>query len=265
MKRFGGTAGKKEPTIAPMPGTTLGLLNVPGLPLGPKHRAFDTPGVPHDYQLTSILGLEEVKALLPSKQLKGRTFRVGPGNSLLLGGLGRLDIIGAPATTIYLTVFVSHYVELHMGKTEGVEDRLVKHVGTLLTPPYSPERAQELPPWEVTQLSVEGTTWSQSSVDIAIAGLGWISVGCKGMATFRVWTFPKVAITTHDALVHDYARDFERPGFSSLLPKSAKNDRKGGVAAAPGGGKALGTGAARKEKVVAKKATVQVEDEFEDV
>ena len=36
-----------------MPGTTLGLINVPGLPLGPKHRAFDTPGVPHDYQLTS--------------------------------------------------------------------------------------------------------------------------------------------------------------------------------------------------------------------
>eukprot|EP00983_Pelagomonas_calceolata_P074715 1152661-Pelagomonas_calceolata.AAC.6 len=44
-----------------MPGTTLGLINVPGLPLGPKHRAFDTPGVPHRHQLTAYLSKEDVK------------------------------------------------------------------------------------------------------------------------------------------------------------------------------------------------------------
>lgn len=44
-----------------MPGTTLGLINVPGLPLGPKHRAFDTPGVPHRHQLTTHLSREDVK------------------------------------------------------------------------------------------------------------------------------------------------------------------------------------------------------------
>jgi len=49
------------PTIAAMPGTTLGLINVPGLPLGPKHRAFDTPGVPHQHQLTAYLRREDVK------------------------------------------------------------------------------------------------------------------------------------------------------------------------------------------------------------
>jgi hypothetical protein len=27
-----------DPTIAPIPGTTLGLLQVSGVPLGPKHR-----------------------------------------------------------------------------------------------------------------------------------------------------------------------------------------------------------------------------------
>jgi hypothetical protein len=97
-----------EPTIAPMPGTTLGLLNVPGLPLGPKHRAFDTPGVPHKYQLTSHLTLHEVKAVLPSKQLRGRSFRVAAGSTLLIGGLARLDVISTPSSTIYITVFVSH-------------------------------------------------------------------------------------------------------------------------------------------------------------
>lgn len=92
-----------------MPGTTLGLLNVPGLPLGPKHRAFDTPGVPHTYQLTSRLTLEELKAVLPSKQLRGRTYRIGAGNTLLIAGLARLDLVSTPAATIYLTVFVSNW------------------------------------------------------------------------------------------------------------------------------------------------------------
>ncbi|PNH12511.1 hypothetical protein TSOC_000567 [Tetrabaena socialis] len=79
MKRVAGTAGKGDPTVAPVPGTTLGLLQVPGMPLGPKHRAFDTPGVPHSHQLTSQLGLEEVKkvfekpgvsCLLPKTQMR---------------------------------------------------------------------------------------------------------------------------------------------------------------------------------------------------
>jgi hypothetical protein len=30
MKRVGGTAGQRDPTVAPLPGTTLGLINVPG-------------------------------------------------------------------------------------------------------------------------------------------------------------------------------------------------------------------------------------------
>ncbi|KAG1661535.1 hypothetical protein FOA52_000045 [Chlamydomonas sp. UWO 241] len=176
MKRLGGTSGSREPTIAPVPGTTLGLLNVPGLPLGPKQRAFDTPGVPHDYQLTSMLNLTEVK---------------------------------------------------------GVEERIAKHVGTQLTPPYSPERAAEFPRLVPAEVAVQGSAWDASTVDVAIAGLGWVSVGCKGAADLRVWTFPKVAVTTRAALVPDFAREFERPGFSTLLPNAGGGGAGGGAAKAP--------------------------------
>ena len=235
MKKLGGTSGKREPTVAPMPGTTLGLLNVPGLPLGPKHRAFDTPGVPHEHQMTTVLSssLDEVKALLPSKQLKGRTYRVGAGNTLLIGGLARMDIVSCPGATLYLTVYVSHYVELHMGKTEEVEERMEKHLGSTLTPPYSKERVNELPAWQSTDLEVKGDSWSTHCADIHIAGLGWVGVGCKGRAEFKVWTYPQVSITTHEPLVLDFAEIFERPGFSSLLPKTAVKHRP----AAKGGGK----------------------------
>ena len=57
-----------------------------------------------------------------------------------------------------------------MGKTEGAEERMAKHVGTMLTPPFSPERAKDLPPWTSRDIFVQGKTWDQSSVDISVAG-----------------------------------------------------------------------------------------------
>ena len=69
----------------------------------------------------------------------------------------------------------------------------------------------------------------------ACTGLGWIAIGCKGQADFRVSTFPGVAVTTHDSLVPDYAKEFERPGFSTLLPKAQGQPGKGASVAVKGG------------------------------
>lgn len=88
-------------------GTTLGLLRVPGVHLGPKHRVFDTPGVAHCYQLTSLLQPDEVKMLLPRRKLKGRTYRIGTGKSLLIGAIARVDIVDITGSTVYLTAFIS--------------------------------------------------------------------------------------------------------------------------------------------------------------
>ena len=43
-------------TTAPLPGTTLDMVMVEGLPLMARSRCYDTPGVPHPYQLTSLFG-----------------------------------------------------------------------------------------------------------------------------------------------------------------------------------------------------------------
>ncbi|GLC33305.1 hypothetical protein PLESTB_000348100 [Pleodorina starrii] len=227
MKRLAGTDGKGDPTVAPVPGTTLGLLQVPGIPLGPKHRTFDTPGVPHAHQLTSYLSTEVVRKVLPSKQLRGRTYRIEPGHTVLLGaGLARLDVVSAPGPTLYLTVFVSAHVNLHMGKTEGVDGKMQSLADNgLLAPPDSAEDVAALPQWEAVEVEVEGSDWSRSSVDVAIAGLGWVAVGCRGRARLRVWTLPGVTVTTHAALIPDYAREFEKKGVSSLLPRPPKKEQ----------------------------------------
>eukprot|EP00878_Enallax_costatus_P040541 GHUV01046847.1.p1 GENE.GHUV01046847.1~~GHUV01046847.1.p1 ORF type:complete len:471 (+),score=122.78 GHUV01046847.1:943-2355(+) len=217
MKKLGGTGGKGEPTVAPIPGTTLGLLRVPGIPLGPKHRTFDTPGVHHSYQLTSRLNLDELAAVLPRRRLKPRTYRIPAGSSILIGGLARVDVVSTPSATVYVTLFVSDEIVTHLGKTEGVEERREKHTGGLLVPPYEPERLQQFPLVPRTAV-VEGNSWKMHSKDIAIAGLGWISVGCEGSTELKVWVPEGVTVTMHNALIPDYAMNFQQPGFSNLLP-----------------------------------------------
>ena len=61
--------------------------------------------------------------LLPRRQLKPRTFRAGVGQTIMVGGCGRVDILAAPAATIYLTVWASEDIVCHMGKTDSAEER----------------------------------------------------------------------------------------------------------------------------------------------
>jgi hypothetical protein len=301
---------QRSPTIAPVPGTTLGVLRVSGIPLGAKQRVFDTPGVPHDHQLTSRLPLAEAAALLPARRLKPRTWRIPAGTTILAGGLVRLDVLEAPGPTLYVTLFASDTVGCYAGKTAVAEERRRAHAGGLLVPPYGQaaleaaamagkgkktskkdkkkadkrrlsdeddsededeeeedgERATggegdddddddddnadlatasskaalvDLPELVAQDVRVEGDSWREHTVDVHVAGLGWFAFGCAGPARLRVWAPRGTAVTTHNALIPDYARVFERPGFSKGLPAS-------GVAA--GGGIALTSGGGGKKR-----------------
>lgn len=46
-------------------------------------------------------------------------------------------------------------------------------------------------------------------------GLGWMAIGCKGEAEFRIWCLSGVEISTRPALLREYAREFQKPGFST--------------------------------------------------
>lgn len=66
--------------------------------------------------------------------------------------------------------------------------------------------------------------WRPAEGPALLAGLGWLGVGVMGDALLRVWAHKGVAVTTREALLPDYAREFERPGFSTRgrkLPKAA--------------------------------------------
>lgn len=204
-------------TEAAVPGTTLGILRIRGV-LSAKAKMYDTPGLLHPYLMSMRLNREEQKMVEIRKELKPRTYRMKVGQTVHVGGLMRLDLSQASVQTIYVSIWASPNVSLHMGKTENANDTWSKHAGVRLQPPFSADRVPELGEWKATEVKVSGTSWDVNSIDIAAAGFGWFSLGLKGEATVTLWTFNGVEVTLREPLVLDRARFLERPGF--LLPKA---------------------------------------------
>ncbi|TVU11362.1 hypothetical protein EJB05_44945, partial [Eragrostis curvula] len=199
-------------TEAAVPGTTLGILRITGV-LPAKAKMYDTPGLLHPYIMAMRLNNEERKMIEIRKELKPRTFRVKAGQSVHIGGLTRLDVLKSSVQTIYITVWASSNIPLHLGKTENAEELQAKHFGIRLQPPIDPERVAELGPWTERRIEVSGASWDVNSVDISVSGLGWYSLGLKGTATVALWTLEGIHVTERDAMILHRAQFLERPGF----------------------------------------------------
>ncbi|KAL3533673.1 hypothetical protein ACH5RR_007194 [Cinchona calisaya] len=204
-------------TEAAVPGTTLGILRIGGI-LSAKAKMYDTPGLLHPYLMSMRLNREEQKMVEIRKELQPRSYRIKSGQTVHVGGLGRLDLSQASVETIYVTVWVSANVSLHLGKTENADEIKNKHGGVRLQPPIGIDQVSQLGKWVKKEVKVSGTSWDVNSIDIAVAGLGWFSFGLKGEANLTLWTYDGIEITLREPLVLDRAPFLERPGFG--LPKA---------------------------------------------
>ena len=146
-----------------------------------------------------------------------RTYRIQIGGTVHVGGVSRIDLLDAPQRTIYVTIWCSNDVPLHYttnGAKNG-DEIYTKHAGTKLTPPLGGEEgALRLGRWGSRKVSVYGDSWTESTRDISIAGVGWVAVACVGNADFRVWTHEGVQLETREALVPDLSKSLMKPGFS---------------------------------------------------
>ncbi|XP_024036701.1 GTP-binding protein BRASSINAZOLE INSENSITIVE PALE GREEN 2, chloroplastic [Citrus sinensis] len=204
-------------TEAPIPGTTLGILRIGGI-LPAKAKLYDTPGLLHPHLMSMRLNRDEQKMVEIRKELQPRTYRVKARQAVHVGGLMRLDLDQASVETIYVTVWASPNVSLHLGKIENADEIWKNHVGIRLQPPIGQDRASEIGTWKDRKLKVSGTSWDVNSIDIAAAGLGWFSLGLKGEASLTLWTYDGIEITLREPLILDRAPFLERPGF--WLPKA---------------------------------------------
>lgn len=183
-------------TTSVVPGTTLDMIRIR---LGGNVSLFDTPGLMMPHQLTNYLDAKELRAVLPSKTVEHVTFRLGEGKALYVGGLARLEVMsGKP---FFFTCFFAPTVKVHPGKVEGAEEFALRHVGELLTPPYSEDRFVNLGEWTSKSFTAEGGGWKKSCVDIVLSGLGWISVTGPGSVRLRVWVPRGVGVFTREPLM----------------------------------------------------------------
>ncbi|CAI9112752.1 OLC1v1013241C1 [Oldenlandia corymbosa var. corymbosa] len=216
-------------TEAPVPGTTLGILRVEGVLPG-NAKLFDTPGLLHPHQILTRLTSEEQKLVYIKKELKPRTYRINVGHSVHVGGLLRLDVEELSTDSLYVTVWASPLLPLHMGKTENASAILEKHFGNQLQPPIGQERVEKLGKWVRKEFRVSGHWWDRNSVDIAAAGLGWFAIGIRGEAVLGVWSYDGVDIVSRNALLPERSHKFEVAGFtvSKIVSKAdrAQNKRR---------------------------------------
>lgn len=204
-------------TEAAVPGTTLGIVRIGGI-LSAKAKMYDTPGLLHPYIMSMRLNREEQKLVEIRKELQPRSYRIKAGQTVHVGALARLDLIQSSIETIYVTVWASANVSLHLGKTENADEIKIKHGGVRLQPPIGEAEVPQLGKWVKKEVKASGTSWDVNSIDIAVAGLGWFSLGLKGEASLALWTYDGIEITLREPLVLDRAPCLERPGF--WLPKA---------------------------------------------
>ncbi|ERN04375.1 hypothetical protein AMTR_s00147p00081250 [Amborella trichopoda] len=153
INAFAKRAGNKmtQLTESVVPGTTLGIVRIGGI-LPAKAKMYDTPGLLHPYLMSLRLTRDEQKMVEIRKELQPRTYRMKAGQTVHVGGPMRLDLTHASVETIY----------------------------------PGDERVSELGEWGQQEFKVSGISWEVNSMDIAIAGLGWFSLGLKGEATLRL-------------------------------------------------------------------------------
>ncbi|KAK4260577.1 hypothetical protein QN277_003673 [Acacia crassicarpa] len=214
-------------TEAPVPGTTLGIIRVEGILTG-QAKLFDTPGLLHPFQITTRLTREEQKLVHIGKELKPRTYRIKAGHSVHVAGLMRLDIEETSLDSVYVTVWASSLLPLHMGKVENANKMLQDHFGRQLQPPIGEKRVKELGSWVRREFNVSGESWESSSADIAVAGLGWFAIGLKGDAVVSVWTYEGVDVVLRNSFIPHKSQTFEVAGFtvSKIVSKSDRASNK---------------------------------------
>ncbi|KAL5569907.1 hypothetical protein UlMin_026482 [Ulmus minor] len=184
-------AQKYKPIQSAVPGTTLGPIQINAFLGGGK--LYDTPGVHLHHRQAAVVHSEDLPALAPQSRLRGQPFpnsqmlseNGSAGNivsnglngfSLFWGGLVRIDVLKVLPET-RLTFYGPKSLKIYMVPTDQADEFYQKELGVLLTPPTGKEHRDDWRGLEmVHQVQINIKDLKRPACDVAISGLGWISV-----------------------------------------------------------------------------------------
>ncbi|KAI6172438.1 hypothetical protein M3Y98_00973200 [Aphelenchoides besseyi] len=162
-------------------------LNEPIFRMG--NWCYDTPGTVDQEQIMDLFTLDELINVIPRSLIVPRTAVCQAGFSLLIGGIGRIDItntyggkeqVKVQNRPVYLTVFSSDRLPLHVLPTKEVDDYLAERLGTgLLGAPLGDEmRLAEFPKLKHQMFEIETANPMKliGADDILLTSIGWVMV-----------------------------------------------------------------------------------------
>ncbi len=177
---------RRNISIHNYPGTMLSLLEIP---LDASSSIYDTPGTSTANTVISKVETETGAAIYPDSQIERRKENLGAGDSLLLGGVARIDLLetkdkGKTAVSIY----ASSEVKVKKCQTKKAEEEFIDGIRKGNLTPVS-KLLQEPKDFDVYEVAIDET----DRRDIGIGGLGWISFQSEGQK-FNVYVPSGTAI-----------------------------------------------------------------------
>ncbi|KAI9592751.1 hypothetical protein BDF19DRAFT_467799 [Syncephalis fuscata] len=210
-------------TTSPIPGTTMAGLGISCEDLGrifdpaalaPQNRGrsrermlYDMPGIIAPDQLINFLEPQELSHVLPRHRIKPLTYRILPGESVLLGGLARLDYTegSRPMLMTLTSALRPHFTNIK--RADELIAQLAKPdskwPGALSPPKAGIMRLKPYPPLKsALNVSAYGQHDTMASLDIVWSGIGWIALaGRFPPVTLHTWSPNGVGVYTRPALL----------------------------------------------------------------
>lgn len=165
-----------SPTVSKFPGTTMGLSN--WSILKGRNTLIDTPGLAPEDRVADLVCPECASTLVASKKMEQKLWGLKPGKGLIIGGLCGFSYLGEVEGVVI--AYSSPDLEMHRTDNNKMDALL-----------------SESPSWltKICRKCMGKIEWQEATVhldnnqDLAVAGLGWISM--RGVASDFKIRIPK--------------------------------------------------------------------------
>lgn len=176
---------RDELTTSRYPGTTLEAVKTD---MG-DYMLYDTPGLTRDDSCLTVATDSILKQLIPDRRLKARNYQLYEDQSLAVGGVARLDLIGG--TKVSCVGYFAAALNLHRGKQEKADALWENHWGKLLSPTLT---QRKLPMRKYTHLG------TGEKLDVVIHGLGWFCIS-GDVKVIHIYVPQGVGVTFRKAMI----------------------------------------------------------------
>ena len=158
------------------PDTRIKILSIP---FDNSSTLYEIPGFVSDDSVQNLVEKDVAKLIIPKKTIKVEKKKISKGETLLLGGLAFFSLVDGVSSTI--NVYTSENVELKKVNSGKVVEFFKINLIRRFLRPVS-ERFHDFHNYDLFDVKLND---NDNMTDIAINGLGWISLKAKGQ-TIRV-------------------------------------------------------------------------------